>query len=120
MCLRLVLTMCLVFAFASGAQAEYTKVNEKSEFVRLVTGKILTRPWVQLRVTEDGRIEGTGARWSVSGAWSWRDGYFCRDLFWGGDDLGYNCQEVRASAAGHLRFISDKGEGRSAGFRLQD
>jgi hypothetical protein len=99
------------------ASAEYAKVTEKSEFLRLISGKTLTRPLVKLQVTPDGRIEGRGARWDVTGGWSWQNGYFCRDLFWGGDALGYNCQEVRAEN-GRLRFTSDKGEGRTAVFRL--
>ena len=86
--------------------------------MRLVTGKVLTRPLVNLTVTPDGRIEGMGLRWEVTGEWTWRDGFFCRSLFWGGDDLGYNCQEVRAYG-GRLRFTSDQGAGRSAVFRLE-
>jgi len=108
-----------ILAFsASSAMADFDVVNNKSAFMELVRGKKLTRPLVELQVTTDGRIEGTGARWDVTGNWTWRDGYFCRDLFWGGDALGYNCQEVRANGS-RMRFTSDRGNGRSAVFKLR-
>lgn len=100
------------------AHADFAKVVSQDEFLRYVSGKTLTRPLIRLRVTPDGRIEGRGSRWDVTGNWSWRDGYFCRDLFWGGDALGYNCQEVRVQND-RVRFTSDKGRGQSAVFRLR-
>lgn len=114
--------MYIVFAFALfavPAAAELRKVESQQEFVSIVSGKTLTRPLIQLTVTPDGRIAGRGSRWEVEGTWSWQNGYFCRDLFWGGDPLGYNCQEVRATPDGRIRFTSDKGSGDSATFRLR-
>ncbi len=93
------------------------KVDTFEQFVGVVQGKTLTRPFVNLEVTQDGRIQGMGARWEVEGSWSWRDGYFCREIFWGGDPLGYNCQEVRAQG-NRIRFTSDRGSGDTAVFRL--
>ena len=100
------------------AMAELKRIDDRSEFVKLVQGKTLSRPLVRLQVSPDGSISGRGVRWDVTGSWSWRDGFFCRDLNWGGDDLGYNCQEVRASSD-EMRFTSDKGAGDSADFRLR-
>ena len=100
------------------AQAEYAKIDKLSELNEVVQGKTLTRPLIRLEVTPAGAIKGRGAAWDVTGSWSWRDGYFCRDLNWGGDDLGYNCQEVRVSGE-KIRFTSDKGSGDSAEFRLK-
>lgn len=104
--------------FATGAQADFTKISNQGEFLRHVSGKTLTRPLIEIRVTPDGRIEGRGSAWDVTGNWSWKDGYFCRDLYWGGDSLGYNCQEVQVSG-GRMRFTSDRGSGMSAVFRLK-
>lgn len=103
---------------APAAHADFAKVERVEQFVSLVNGKTLKRPFVRLRVTPDGGISGTGAAWEVTGNWKWQDGYFCRDLYWGGDDLGYNCQEVKVSD-GRIRFTSDKGAGDSAEFRLR-
>ena len=104
---------------ASPAWAELRKVESQQEFVTLVKNKTLTRPLIKLTVSPDGRIAGRGARWDVEGTWSWQNGYFCRDLFWGGDALGYNCQEVQATADGRIKFTSDRGAGDSAMFRLR-
>lgn len=103
---------------ATTASAEFTKVDDYSEFLELVAGKELRRPFVNLEVTENGQISGTGAAWPVTGSWTWEAGFFCRDLFWGGDPLGYNCQAVEASED-RIRFTSDKGAGDSADFRLK-
>lgn len=108
----------LIALLATGAQADFAKVDDKSSFMQIVNGKTLTRPFVRLEVTEDGRIEGKGLSWDVTGQWSWQDGYFCRDLYWGGDPLGYNCQEVRANG-NEVRFTSDQGSGQSADFGLR-
>ena len=118
MTLRVAISAGLLALAASGAQAEFAKVESQSDFVRLIDGKTLSRPLIRLQVHADGRIEGRGAGWDVSGSWRWRNGYFCRDLSWGGDDLGYNCQEVRAYGR-KVRFTSDRGEGDSADFRLR-
>tara|TARA_R110001599_G_scaffold320826_1_gene531185 strand:+ start:421 stop:777 length:357 start_codon:yes stop_codon:yes gene_type:complete len=108
----------LAFAAATPAMAELSKVESAAEFKRLVNGKTLTRPLVKLTVGTNGQIAGRGAAWPVSGSWTWKDGYFCRSLEWGGDDLGYNCQEVKASAD-KIRFTSDEGRGQSADFSLR-
>ena len=101
------------------AWAELRRVENQEQFVQLIEGKTLTRPLIKLTVSSDGRIAGRGARWDVEGTWSWQNGYFCRDLFWGGDALGYNCQEVQATADGRIKFTSDRGAGDSAMFRLR-
>ncbi|MEH6832003.1 MAG: dihydrodipicolinate reductase [Sulfitobacter sp.] len=108
----------LTLAAATPAAAEFSKINSAAEFTNLVTGKTLTRPLVRVKVSPDGSITGRGMTWDVSGNWTWENGYFCRSLEWGGDDLGYNCQEVKASA-GKIRFTSDEGSGDSADFFLR-
>ena len=107
-----------VGSVATAVQADLAKVQDRTEFVDLVAGKTLTLPLVRLTVKPDGTISGKGARWDVSGNWTWQDGYFCREIFWGGDPLGYNCQEVRFED-GRMRFTSDRGAGASATFRVK-
>lgn len=108
----------LTLAVATPAAAEFTKVASASAFTDLVNGKTLTRPLVKIKVSPNGSISGRGASWDLTGNWTWKNGYFCRSLNWGGDDLGYNCQEVKASA-GKIRFTSDQGAGESADFSLK-
>ena len=116
--MRLWLFSSIAALSATSAWAEFAKVAQEDQFVALINGKTLTRPFVNLEVSPSGQISGTGAAWDVEGRWSWQDGYFCRDLFWGGDELGYNCQEVRIKDD-RIRFTSDRGEGQSAVFRLR-
>lgn len=113
-----ILCASLVCLGAGAAAAEFTKVESSQDFLALVAGKELRRPFVNIEVTETGEISGMGAAWPVTGSWTWEEGFFCRDLFWGGDPLGYNCQEVKTSD-GRIRFTSDKGFGDSADFRLK-
>lgn len=103
---------------AAPAFAELQPVKNRDAFVALMNGKHLTRPLVKIQVLPDGRIAGTGAAWRVTGRWSWEQGYLCRSLEWGGDDLGYNCQEVRTDGS-KVRITSDRGTGRSADFTLR-
>lgn len=103
---------------ATPALAEYQTVQTRADFVALVNGKTLTRPLVRIEVSPDGTISGKGAAWDLSGKWQWKDGYLCRSLIWGGDDLGYNCQQVQANGS-RVRITSDRGAGQSADFRLR-
>ncbi len=106
------------FGLSAPAFADFQKVQSRSEFVQLVSGKTLTRPLVKLQVGSNGTISGRGAAWDVSGQWQWKGGYLCRSLEWGGDDLGYNCQEVKVDGS-TVRITSDRGTGQSADFRLR-
>ncbi|MEP2919914.1 dihydrodipicolinate reductase [Sulfitobacter sp.] len=115
----------IIFALASSAAwsatpafAEFSKVDSADAFKNIVEGKTLTRPLVKLQVGTNGSISGTGAAWPVTGDWTWEGGYFCRSLEWGGDDLGYNCQEVQAHGD-KIRFTSDQGSGDSLEFNLR-
>ncbi|MFA3919518.1 dihydrodipicolinate reductase [Ruegeria sp. 2012CJ15-1] len=108
----------LFCAIAVPAYADFAQVRNEAQFKAIVSGKILTRPLIKLQVSPDGKISGTGLRWAVEGNWNWQNGYFCRDLYWGGSDLGYNCQEVRVRN-GKIRFTSDRGKGDFADFRLR-
>ncbi|WP_195821181.1 dihydrodipicolinate reductase [Roseobacter sp. MH60115] len=118
--MRLILSLVTGVAVltATSVAAEFTKVDSQQEFLSLISGKELRRPFVKLEVSPQGDISGIGAAWTVTGNWTWREGYFCRDLFWGGDPLGYNCQAVEAHD-NRIRFTSDKGRGDSAEFRLK-
>lgn len=107
-----------LLTLATPALAEFQKVESREDFVALMQDKTLTRPLVRLKVTPDGNISGTGAAWEVTGKWEWQSGYLCRSLEWGGDDLGYNCQEIKANG-NRVRITSDRGTGQSADFRLR-
>lgn len=100
------------------AAEEFDVVDSADRFVSLVNGRELRRLGIRLNVTPEGEIIGRAFGAPVTGAWTWQGGYFCRDLFWNGDDLGYNCQLVQENGD-TLRFTSDQGSGMSADLTLQ-
>lgn len=100
------------------ASEQLTVVSSRDTFVSLIEGRELQRFGITLTVTTDGQIIGRAFGYDVTGAWEWENGYFCRDLFWGGDDLGFNCQQVAVSGD-TLRFTSDRGTGRFADLNLR-
>ncbi|MGR3270969.1 dihydrodipicolinate reductase [Thalassococcus profundi] len=117
--LRTAAMAALVVLTTTGpALAEFEQVTDRAQFIKLIAGKTLSRTLVELWVSPNGGISGNGAGWDVTGSWSWKDGYFCRDLNWGGDELGYNCQAVHSDGS-RIRFTSDRGDGQSAAFTLR-
>ncbi|ARE40471.1 hypothetical protein RGUI_2330 [Rhodovulum sp. P5] len=118
--MRFVCTTALagLIATAAPAAAEgFRDVDSRSGFVSLVEGRKLTRLGVKLTVTPGGQIAGRAFGKPVVGDWSWKGGYFCRDLNFGDEDLGYNCQLVQVRGQ-TVRFTSDRGAGRHADLRL--
>jgi hypothetical protein len=88
-------------------------------FLRVAgAGRELRRFGIRLTVTPDGTIQGRAFGTPVTGQWNWNDGYFCRDLFYGEDDLGFNCQLVQVNGE-TLRFTSDQGQGIYADLTLR-
>ena len=110
------LALCAAPALAEG----FAPVKDEETFVSLVNGKELRNFFygVSLTVTEDGRIDGSAVGWDITGTWQWQDGYFCREMAWGGDPIPYNCQLVEVEGDDRIRFTVDRGAGRSAAFSL--
>ena len=103
---------------AAPAAAEFSVITDRGTFVNLVNGRELARPFIKLRVSPSGRIDGKGMAKAVTGQWRWENGFFCRDLYWGDEDLGFNCQRVLAEGD-RIRFVADEGAGDHADFRLR-
>ena len=107
------------FTNATPAAAEgFEAVNSRDAFVELISGRVLTRFGIQLNVSPNGDIGGRAFGRDVTGDWAWNSGYFCRDLFFGSQDLGPNCQLVQVDGD-TVRFTSDRGEGIYADLRLR-
>lgn len=102
----------------AASEDRFQRVDDRDAFVELMRRGTLNRFGISLKVEPDGRIEGRAFGRDVSGAWNWRDGFFCRDLNWGSTELGPNCQEVLVSGR-LVRFTSDEGSGRFADLRLE-
>jgi len=114
MCFAIFAVLMALPAWAGNFQ----KVQDRPSFVSLMDGRTLTRFGIRLSVTPDGRIIGRAFGRDVTGAWQWRAGYFCRDLYWGSQDLGPNCQSVKVHGQ-TVRFISDRGSGQYADLTLR-
>lgn len=106
--------------YAPSAWAVGDLVTKRAAFLAAVEEKELKLGIIRLYVDAEGQITGKALGAKVRGEWSWQEGYFCRTLFWGDDDLGFNCQEVRLSPDGKvITFTSDRGAGRSADFKIR-
>lgn len=114
-----VLAIAAAVLLAGPATAEeFRTISDENSFLTALKGRALTRFGIRLAVTPEGRIEGRAFGTPVTGDWRWQDGYFCRSLFYGAQDLGPNCQQVKLKGD-TLRFISDRGQGIYADLRLQ-
>jgi hypothetical protein len=117
--MRSVIAFFIGFLIATPAMAEgFQQIQNRDTFVSLLDGRELTRFGIKLEVTPDGRIDGRAFGRSVTGAWRWRSGYFCRDLYWGSYNIGPNCQAVQVQGQ-TMRFISDQGQGEFADLVLR-
>lgn len=116
-----VLSAILAVTAAPAAADSFVPVKDQATFVSLVQGKELRNRLygVRLNVLDNGQIAGGALGWDIEGSWTWQDGYFCREMSWGGDPIPYNCQLVEANGTSQMRFTVDQGAGDSASFRLQ-
>ena len=118
---RLVVTLMLVFGAVPASAESFVPVSDQTMFLSLVDGKELRNQLygIRLNVLGNGSIRGGAIGWDISGSWNWQNGYFCREMEWGGDPIPYNCQLVEVRNGNILRFTVDQGAGKSASFRLQ-
>lgn len=114
-------SICAFLALSSPAVA-FEPIQDYDAFLAAIEGRSLGRMGIELRVQPEGSatgaISGQAFGRPVTGEWRWQDGYFCRTLGWGDRDLGFNCQAVLRDGE-TLRFVSDRGEGQMADFRLR-
>ena len=121
--MRFFLFLAISITFWGGISApavagSLEQVTSRAEFESITTGRKLTALGVALYVSPDGKITGRAFGKDVTGQWTWRDGYFCRDMTFGSKVLAPNCQTV-LSTEGRIRFVSDKGTGEVANLRIK-
>lgn len=116
--MRVVLLTLILLALSPLPAAAFERLGDPDAFRDRVVGRELTRFGIRLTVHPDGRIEGNGFGWPVTGDWHWVEGYFCRTMDWSGYPIPYNCMVVLANNRS-VRFIADRGMGDSADFRLR-
>ncbi|TAG26252.1 MAG: dihydrodipicolinate reductase [Rhodobacterales bacterium] len=118
---RLLAGILMLAAPVAAAANEFEPVRDKSAFLSIVQDRELriSLYGLSLNVMPDGQIKGSALGWDITGSWSWKDGYFCREMDWSGMAIDYNCQLVEAQGSEKLRFTVDQGAGDSATFRLR-
>jgi hypothetical protein len=118
---HVILSLILATPAVPAMAQSYVPVKDQSTFVSLIQGKELRNFFygVRLSVLDNGHIAGAALGWDIKGTWSWQDGYFCREMSWGGDPIPYNCQLVEVNGDDRLRFTVDRGAGDSASFRIK-
>ncbi len=101
-----ILFLALIGAATQAVADGYAPVEDKQTFLALTQGKELRNFFygVRLSVLENGQIDGSAVGWDIAGTWSWEDGYFCREMNWGGDLIPYNCQLVEAQGDHRSRY----------------
>ncbi|ALI55899.1 hypothetical protein [Celeribacter marinus] len=115
---RAFVLLCAVCAPLHALADTYARVQSGPEFTSAVEGRALTRLGIELVVSKNGAISGRAFGKDVTGAWVWDAGYFCRDLFFGAEDLGPNCQTVEVNGT-KIKFTADRGTGQSATFSIR-
>ena len=116
---RMAILASLLAVIASPTLADgFMRVSDRENFMSLVQDRQLKRFGIKLQVSDQGQISGRAFGQKVTGDWNWNNGYFCRDLFVGGDELGANCQLVEVKGR-TMRFTSDQGEGIYDDLRLE-
>jgi hypothetical protein len=116
--MRFTIALFLVTLATPAVAEDYTRITDRGAFVNLVGGKSLTSLGVTLIVSPSGSISGRAFGSTVSGAWTWNNGYFCRTLKAGEKVFARNCQVVQQKL-GRVRFIADKGTGDTADLRIR-
>ncbi len=113
------LTLAALLASPAAAQG-WSQVADKAQFVALVQDRDLRMPLfgITLQVRPDGGITGRASGREVTGSWSWEDGFFCREMAWGGREFAANCQVVETTGD-RIRFVADRGAGSAADFGLR-
>ncbi|MCW1952528.1 MAG: dihydrodipicolinate reductase [Octadecabacter sp.] len=116
---RFALTLIFFSALPVSVQA-FERISDRTTFMSIVGEKDLRIAvyGLTLNVRDDGTITGRAAGWDIAGAWSWENGYFCRDMDWSGYPIEYNCQLVEVSGD-RIRFTVDQGAGDDAVLRIR-
>lgn len=119
LCMKQICAILTVAFLPNLALAEvFERVTDRDDFIALTNGQTLRRFGVSLNVAPEGTITGKALGFTVSGAWTWEDGFFCRTLDYGSGSFEHNCQVVLQNGDA-IRFIADRGTGDTAELKLR-
>lgn len=99
---------------------DFVQIHTAEAFEKHVVGKILQwstgETMIRVDGTTSGEMQNVG---SYEGAWTWRDGFYCRSLIVNGDPGIEKCLSVEI-AGDTLRMRYDKGAGRALDLTIID
>lgn len=91
----------------------FERVNDAATFSASVADRRLEfpdEPAVWFRLKSDGTMDGELRRGTVTGTWTFEDGFWCREFTAGGRASPPDCQVVEI-APNQARFTRDRGNG---------
>lgn len=94
----------------TSSETGWQRVETEEMFRRAFADKALTSEGMEFTIHSDGRISGRIGTSRLTGAWYWRDRYFCRTAELDGEDLGLDC-EIIEILGNQMRYTRDKGNG---------
>ncbi len=92
------------------SEIAWRRVETEEMFRQAVADKVLISEGMRFTIHSDGRISGRIDNSLLTGAWYWRDRYFCRTAELDGEDLGLDC-EIIEILGNRMRYTRDKGNG---------
>jgi len=114
------LTSCVIAALAIGTTPALAEEIEKKDlFLEQIGGRKLVQAdsWVMISV--DGKVKGQGPKkGKITGDWTWKGRYYCRDITIDGVTLPHDCQTV-SKKGDTVTFTHKKGEGVSVSWIIK-
>lgn len=97
----------------TSSEVGWQRVETAEMFRQYCADKVLTSEGMTFTIHSDGRISGCVGNGRLSGAWYWRDRFFCRTAKLDGEELGLDCEiiEIRGN---QMRYTRDKGKGETS------
>lgn len=112
-----ILPLCLAIGLvAQPALAGSLKsLKTEAQFREAVVDRKLTQGSdIWFRVKSDGTIEGKVKKDKFRGTWQWSGKYYCRNGIMGSNEIGSDCQVVKAGD-GQVQFWGKKGKDKPKG-----
>lgn len=102
---------------AAGAAGAWERIQTEAQYRERVAGRQITLENGHVTFAADGSAAGAWNGTPMVGSWTWSDGFHCRTLRIGSNDLGTDCQLIELQG-NQLRATAQRGQGRVTTARL--
>ena len=93
--------------------AGWQRIDTRAEFIDIFADKVLLGEDLRFTIHSSGDITGQAGGQDFFGSWYWEDGFFCRAVSSGEEDLGLD-REVIERRGRHMRYTRQMGQGNSS------